>query len=64
MENKKFKPYWVICTQSYDYEGIEIPKGRMSLHGSIRPIVSNRWRKASDFEITNMKSHRGNNYFL
>ena len=34
-----FLGYWVICVQSYEYDGIEIPKGRMDYHQSTRPIM-------------------------
>lgn len=34
------KGYWIICVQSYEIDGIEIPKGRMEYHTSSRPVVS------------------------
>ena len=51
--------YWVICVQSYEYEGTEISKGRMKFHKSTRPIVSNKWRRATADEIEAKQSHKG-----
>jgi hypothetical protein len=56
MSNKnEFKGYWIICTQSYKYDGQEIPKGRMYYHNSTRSILSNRWRKATEKEVLEKK---------
>lgn len=55
--------YWVICVESYEYEGKEIPKGRMHRHESKRPIVSNKWRRATDDEINTMQVTNSGNYF-
>lgn len=43
--------YWVICVQSYEVDGVEISKGKMSYHTSVRPIISNKWRRATQEEI-------------
>lgn len=56
--------YWVICVQSYEYDGIEIPKGRMSYHQSTRPIISNKWRRATQEEIDTKQYHKGNAFNL
>lgn len=54
--------YWVICIQSYEYDGQEIPKGRMCYHTSKRPIVSNKWRKATTDEVETKQKYK-NNFF-
>jgi len=51
---------WVICTQSYEIEGIEIPKGRMDYHTSTRPIVNKKWRSATQHEIDSKQNYKGN----
>jgi len=58
------KSYWVICVQSYSYEGIDIPKGRMMSYSSERPIVSQKWRLATVEEIESKQSHKGNYFNL
>ena len=52
--------YWIICVQSYEYEGIEIPKGRMNYHTSTRPVISNKWRRADFKEVETKQNHNGN----
>jgi len=52
--------YWVICTQSYETEGQETPKGRMSYHTSKRAIVNPKWRKATQHEIDTKQNLNGN----
>ena len=59
-----FLGYWVICVQSYEYDGIEIPKGRMDYHQSTRPIMSNKWRRATQEEIETRQYHKGNAFNL
>lgn len=56
--------YWVICVQSYEYDGIEIPKGRMRYHQSTRLIISNKWRRATQEEIDTRQFHKGNTFNL
>ena len=56
--------YWIICVQSYDYEGEEIPKGRMEHYTSIRPVQSRKWRRATDDEVATKQNHKGNWYNL
>ena len=62
--NDKAFGYWVICVQSYEYDGIEIPKRRMSYHQSTRPIISNKWRRATQEEIDTRQYHKGNAFNL
>ena len=57
------KGRWVICTCPYEYDGDEIPKGRMFYDGSI-PIQNKRWRTATADEIETKKWHKGNWYNL
>lgn len=52
--------YWIICVQSYEYEGIEIPKGRMNYHTSTRQVISNKWRRADFKEVETKQNHKGN----
>lgn len=52
--------YWVICTQSYENDGIEIPKGRMNFHQSLRPIMNPKWRRATTEEIKGKQRFKGN----
>lgn len=54
------KGHWKICTESYEIEGIEIPKGRMCFYTSTRPIVNQRWRRATQEEIDTRQYHKGN----
>lgn len=56
--------YWIICIESYNYEGTEIPKGRMDYHTSTRPVISKKWRRATQEEIDTRKYHKGNAYNL
>lgn len=56
--------YWVICTQSYEIDGTEISKGRMNYHTSIRPIMSTKWRKATQNEIETRQYFKGNCFNL
>jgi hypothetical protein len=58
------KGYWVICIQSYTIDGKDIPKGRMHKHESIRPIISNKWRRATSDEVETKKNHNGKWYNL
>jgi len=62
--NKKFKGYWVICQQSYEVDGIYIPKGRMDFHESPIPIQNEDWRRATQEEINTKKYHKGNFFNL
>lgn len=56
--------YWIICVQSYDYEGTEIPKGRMKYHTSTRPVISKRWRRATEQEVETKQCFKGNYFNL
>lgn len=56
--------YWIICQYSYEYEGNEIPKGRMKFHTSQRPVLSKRWRRATDEEIKTKRWFKGNYFNL
>lgn len=60
MQTDKFIGYWIICVQSYDYDGREISKGTMKYHTSIRPVISNRWRRATKEEVETKQNHKGN----
>lgn len=59
-----FKSYWVICVNSYEYDNKEIPKGRMNMHYSQRPIISRNWRRATENEINTKKWFKGNYFNL
>jgi hypothetical protein len=58
------KGYWEICTKSYEIDGVEIPKGRMSYHTSTRPTINQDWRRATQEEIDTMQYHKGNAFNL
>jgi len=58
------KGYWVICTKSYEVDGIEVPKGRMDYYTSTRPIVNSDWRRATQEEIETRQRHKGNTFNL
>ncbi|GEM_PF-5472901 len=58
------KGYWIICTKSYEIDGTEIPKGRMSYHTSTRPVVNSDWRKATQEEVDTRQYHKGNAFNL
>jgi hypothetical protein len=53
------KGYWVICVNSYEYDGEEISKGRMDYHYSTRPIISNNWRRATSDEVETKQNFKG-----
>ena len=59
-----FKGYWVICVSSYEVNGIEIPRGRMDYHTSIRPIVNTAWRRATQEEVDTRQYYKGNAFNL
>ena len=59
-----FKGYWEICTKSYEIDGTEIPKGRMSYHTSTRPTVNQDWRRATQEEIDTRQYYKGNAFNL
>jgi hypothetical protein len=59
-----FKGYWEICIKSYEIEGVEIPKGRMSYHTSTRPTVNQKWRRATQEEIDTRQYYNGNAFNL
>ena len=61
---KTFKGYWEICTKSYEIDGTEIPKGRMSYHTSTRPTVNQDWRRATQEEIDTRQYYKGNDFNL
>ena len=61
---EKVKGYWIICVQSYQIDGTEIPKGRRGHHTSKRPVVSRKWRRATQDEIDNMDKFKGNCFNL
>ncbi len=54
--------YWVICVNSYDFEGKYTPKGRMNYHTSTFPIINTDWRRATEEEIETKKWFKGNFY--
>jgi hypothetical protein len=56
--------YWIICVMSYEYEGVEISQGRMKYHYSTRPVISKKWRRATQKEIETQKYHNGIYYNL
>ena len=61
---QRTKGYWVICTKSYEIDGIEIPKGRMDYYTSTRPIVNSNWRKATQDEVDSKQYHKGSAFNL
>jgi len=64
VNSSTFKGYWVICQYSYEVDGIEIPKGRMDFHESIRPIQNKCWRRATQEEIDTRQRFKGNTFNL
>jgi len=56
--------YWIICTKTYEIEGIKIPKGRMSFHTSTRRVVNSDWRNATQEEIDDKQYFKGNTFSL
>lgn len=52
--------YWVICTQSYEIDGLEVPKGRMDYYTSTRPIMNPAWRLATQEEIDTKQRFKAN----
>ena len=68
-ELKQFDPcpvkgYWIICVNSYEFEGVHIPKGRMVHHTSKRQILNPDWQKATQEEIDTRKYFKGNAFNL
>jgi hypothetical protein len=53
------KRYWVICVNSYEIDGKEFSKGTMKFHESIRPIINNNWRRATEDEIETKQWFKG-----
>jgi hypothetical protein len=47
--------YYVICIQSYEIDGIQCKEGEIGWHGSIRPIIGTKWRKATEEEVLKIK---------
>lgn len=64
VSSSTLKSYWVICTKSYEIDGVEIPKGRMDYHTSIRPIQNPDWRRATQEEIDTRQYFKGNAFNL
>ncbi len=58
------KGYWIICISTYDYEGEEIPKGRMEYYQSTQPVMSDKWRRATQEEIDTRRQYKGNTFNL
>lgn len=58
----KFKGYWIICIESYIHDGLEILKGKMDYHTSTYPIISTKWRKATEKEVLE-KQHGKNGFY-
>jgi len=54
--------YWIICINGYEYDGVEIPKGRMNFHTSIRPVINDSWRRATEIEVEQKQYFKGNAY--
>lgn len=52
---------WLICIQSYEYAGAEIPNGRME-YTNCRFPVSGLWKNATEKQIENKQFFKGN-YF-
>ena len=56
MSNKnEFKGYWIICIESYIHGEFEQSKGKMDYHTSRHPIISSKWRKATEKEVLEKK---------
>lgn len=51
--------YYVICTETYEYDGIFIKKGQVDYHNSTQPVFSKRWRDATDKEVQEYKQRIG-----
>lgn len=47
--------YYIICTKSYKVDEIEVEKGDIDYYSSKRPLISTKWRKATQEEIKNYK---------
>ncbi len=58
------KGHWVICTCSYEIDGVNIPKGRMDYYTSKRPIQNPDWRRATQEEINAKQFFKGNHFNL
>lgn len=59
------KGQWLICVNSYEYEGMDIPKGRMEYsYAQFRQACSPNWRRATKDEIETKQNHKGNWYNL
>lgn len=64
VQTATYKGYWEICTESYEIDGVEIPKGRMKYHTSTRPTINQDWRRATQEEIETMQFYKGNAFNL
>ena len=58
--------YWIINQNTYNVDGIEVPKGRMAKMNrkTDRPIQNKDWRKATDFEVETKQYYKGNYFNL
>lgn len=51
-EQRIGKPFAIVCTKSYEFEGVEMKEGDISYNSWGRNIPDN-WRKATEQDIYN-----------
>lgn len=58
--------YWIINQNTYNVDGIEVPKGRMAKMNrkTDRPIQNKDWRKATVLEVEAKQYYKGNYFNL
>lgn len=58
--------YWIINQNTYNVDGIEVPKGRMAKMNrkTYRPIQNKDWRKATVLEVEAKQYYKGNYFNL
>jgi len=59
---KTEKGCWYICRNTYEIDGVEIPRGRMIF--SLRPIFNNDWRVATPEEVETKQWYKGHYFNL
>ena len=45
--------YFIICKKDYDFEGQKFKKGDFDFYSSSMPLFSDKWRKATNKEVSN-----------
>ena len=58
--------YWIINQNTYNVDGVEVPKGRMVKMNkkTDRPIQNKDWRKATVLEVETKQYYKGNYFNL